>query len=233
MTHRSPRRIVATALALVVTLAVAASAAGFGSAAADSGRPTPSDDDRVPDLTAEMTHRPPIKPTANRPAAAAVPPAGAVSFVPPAAAQAAPSDAIDPSEATEDPTGLRPTPPIGLTGVSAGVPALSDAWLEGIIDQLAEAAATPEPAYDPWAAVRQCESTGNYATNTGNGFYGAYQFTSSTWNWVASQVLPAYVGVRPDLAPSWAQDRIAQALAFEVAGGGLHHWPVCGQLYGS
>ena len=29
---------------------------------------------------------------------------------------------------------------------------------------------------DDFARLRQCESGGNYATNTGNGFYGAYQF---------------------------------------------------------
>lgn len=109
--------------------------------------------------------------------------------------------------------------------------AMVDAWIEGIAAALAEASA--EASYDPWAPVRQCESGGNYATNTGNGFYGAYQFTVGTWNWVAGMVLPSYVGVRPDVAPAWAQDRVAQGLGFEVAGGGLHHWPVCGRLYGT
>jgi len=32
-----------------------------------------------------------------------------------------------------------------------------------------------------WDAVAQCESGGNYAINTGNGFYGGLQFTLSTW----------------------------------------------------
>ena len=69
--------------------------------------------------------------------------------------------------------------------------------------------------------------------NTGNGFFGAYQFTLSTWDWVASQIgRPDLVGVRPDLAAPSDQDRLAQALAFEVAGGGLRHWPVCGRFYG-
>ena len=27
-----------------------------------------------------------------------------------------------------------------------------------------------------------CESSGNYAINTGNGFYGAYQFDLGTWH---------------------------------------------------
>jgi LysM repeat protein len=32
-----------------------------------------------------------------------------------------------------------------------------------------------------WDAVAQCESGGNWAINTGNGFYGGLQFTRSTW----------------------------------------------------
>ena len=33
-----------------------------------------------------------------------------------------------------------------------------------------------------WAGLRQCESGGNYADNTGNGYYGAYQFSLATWH---------------------------------------------------
>lgn len=92
----------------------------------------------------------------------------------------------------------------------------------------------PVPDYDPWYPVRMCESTNNYAINTGNGFYGAYQFTISTWNWVAEIIGRAdLIGVRPDLASPTDQDAMADALAFEVAGGGLGHWPVCGRLYGT
>src|SRR5207253_5928731 len=42
-----------------------------------------------------------------------------------------------------------------------------------------------------WAQLRQCESGGNYSTNTGNGFYGAYQFTQQTWNGVGMSGSPA------------------------------------------
>ncbi len=34
---------------------------------------------------------------------------------------------------------------------------------------------------DEFAALRMCESGGNYAINTGNGYYGAYQFDLQTW----------------------------------------------------
>jgi hypothetical protein len=32
-----------------------------------------------------------------------------------------------------------------------------------------------------WSAVAACESGGNWATNTGNGYYGGLQFTQQTW----------------------------------------------------
>ncbi|WP_280238473.1 transglycosylase family protein [Nocardia abscessus] len=32
-----------------------------------------------------------------------------------------------------------------------------------------------------WDAVAQCESSGNWSTETGNGFSGGLQFTQSTW----------------------------------------------------
>lgn len=54
--------------------------------------------------------------------------------------------------------------------------------------------------------LRMCESGGNYKTNTGNGYYGAYQFSQSTWNRVARQRL----GIpyeRADLAPPEVQDQ--------------------------
>lgn len=48
--------------------------------------------------------------------------------------------------------------------------------------------------------LRMCESGGNYATNTGNGFYGAYQFLDSTWD----SLHTGYA--RADLAPPAVQD---------------------------
>lgn len=48
--------------------------------------------------------------------------------------------------------------------------------------------------------LRQCESGGNYQINTGNGYYGAYQFSIPTWNhWNTGYA-------RADLAPPEVQD---------------------------
>ncbi len=33
-----------------------------------------------------------------------------------------------------------------------------------------------------WDKLAQCESSGNWSANTGNGFFGGLQFTSSTWD---------------------------------------------------
>jgi LysM repeat protein len=41
------------------------------------------------------------------------------------------------------------------------------------------------------AHIRAGESGGNYATNTGNGYYGAYQFDLGTWRGVGGTGLPS------------------------------------------
>jgi murein DD-endopeptidase MepM/ murein hydrolase activator NlpD len=39
----------------------------------------------------------------------------------------------------------------------------------------------PMPGTTVWDRLAQCEAGGNWATNTGNGFYGGLQFLESTW----------------------------------------------------
>jgi len=68
-------------------------------------------------------------------------------------------------------------------------------------------------------AIAACESGGNPATNTGNGFYGKYQFTQSTWASVGGSGNPA-------AAPEAEQDRRAAML---YARQGSSPWPVCGR----
>jgi hypothetical protein len=72
------------------------------------------------------------------------------------------------------------------------------------------------PAY--LQAIAACESGGNPSTDTGNGFYGKYQFTQETWQAVGGTGNPA-------AAPEAEQDRRAAQL---YAQAGPSQWPVCG-----
>jgi Transglycosylase-like domain len=67
-------------------------------------------------------------------------------------------------------------------------------------------------------AIAACESGGNPATDTGNGFYGKYQFTLATWQAVGGSGNPAQ-------ASEAEQDRRAAML---MAQAGPGQWPVCG-----
>lgn len=51
--------------------------------------------------------------------------------------------------------------------------------------------ASADPSASSWSALRQCESTNNYAIDTGNGYYGAYQFDLSTWRSVGGSGSPS------------------------------------------
>ena len=56
--------------------------------------------------------------------------------------------------------------------------------------------------------VRQCESGGNYGINTGNGYYGAYQFAAGTGLGVGGAKYARYA----HQAPKFAQDHMAYRL---------------------
>jgi hypothetical protein len=68
-----------------------------------------------------------------------------------------------------------------------------------------------------WAALRMCESGDNYSIDTGNGYYGAYQFSLATWQGLG------YGGL-PSAASPAVQDAAAQTL-YDAAG--WSPWPVC------
>jgi hypothetical protein len=78
-----------------------------------------------------------------------------------------------------------------------------------------------------WAALRQCESSGNYsAVNSSGRYRGAYQFDQPTWNEVAGRRLPHLVGVDPAAAAPSDQDAMARAL-YDMRG--ASPWPTCGR----
>ncbi len=90
-------------------------------------------------------------------------------------------------------------------GVVAGAAALA---LAG------PASAAPDST---WDAVAQCESSGNWSINTGNGYYGGLQFSQSTWNAFGGQEYAS----RADLASREEQIAIAEKT---LAGQGWGAW---------
>lgn len=91
----------------------------------------------------------------------------------------------------------------------------------------AEATATASSMGGGWAALRRCESGGDYGAVSANGSYrGAYQFSRSTWNSVAARSNPRLVGVDPAAAAPADQDAMALAL---YRASGSNPWPHCGR----
>jgi uncharacterized protein YabE (DUF348 family) len=74
-----------------------------------------------------------------------------------------------------------------------------------------------------WDAIAACESGGNWAINTGNGYYGGLQFSLGTWH--------AYGGSGyPNNNSREEQIRIAEKV--RAATGGYGSWPACSQSLG-
>ncbi|MDH6124655.1 transglycosylase family protein [Kitasatospora sp. GP82] len=95
----------------------------------------------------------------------------------------------------------------GVVGLGLSIPCLT-------------AAGASAASVATWDKVAQCESTGNWSINTGNGFYGGLQFTSSTW--------AAYGGTQyaaqANLATKAQQIAVAEKV---LASQGPGAWPVC------
>lgn len=72
-----------------------------------------------------------------------------------------------------------------------------------------------------WDAVAQCESGGNWSINTGNGYYGGLQFSSSTW---AAYGGTAYASTA-DQASKSQQIAVGEKV---LAAQGKGAWPTCG-----
>ncbi|HZM68629.1 MAG TPA: transglycosylase family protein [Nakamurella sp.] len=90
-------------------------------------------------------------------------------------------------------------------GVVAGAAALGFAG---------SASAAPDST---WDSVAQCESSGDWSINTGNGYYGGLQFTQSTWDAYGGQQYAS----RADLATRDQQIAVAEQT---LAGQGWGAW---------
>jgi cystathionine beta-lyase/cystathionine gamma-synthase len=92
----------------------------------------------------------------------------------------------------------------------------------GATDATARATDGGAIAESVWAALRKCESGGNYAINSGNGYYGAYQFAAGTWRKLG------YSGL-PHEASAATQDEAARKLQSQQ---GWAPWPACTRKLG-
>jgi len=74
-----------------------------------------------------------------------------------------------------------------------------------------------------WDSLAQCESGGNWAINTGNGYYGGLQFNLGTWQAYGGSGLPSQ---------NSRETQIAIATKVRDASGGYGAWPGCAASLG-
>ncbi len=101
-----------------------------------------------------------------------------------------------------------------MTGVATAVPAA------GVTAVPAHAASV-----DTWNRLAQCESSGSWSINTGNGFYGGLQFTQSTWREFGG----LKYAPRADLATRSEQIAVAERV---LRVQGWNAWPTCSRKLG-
>ena len=74
-----------------------------------------------------------------------------------------------------------------------------------------------------WDSLANCESGGNWAINTGNGYYGGLQFSLGTWQAYGGSGLPSAAS---------RETQIAVATRLRDASGGYGAWPHCSAQLG-
>jgi len=74
-----------------------------------------------------------------------------------------------------------------------------------------------------WDKLAQCEAGGNWATNTGNGYYGGLQFSLGTWQAYGGSGLPSN---------NSREEQIRIATKVRDASGGYGAWPACARSLG-
>ena len=205
MRRSNPNRNVARLAGLAVALVLAGAAVAVPAAAQSLTPPT----------------APPVSP-AEPSATATLPPWSAQvvdsSEVSKALSRAASTVVVSPVVAP--PTTVKPKAKRAKATLS---PTTSTTALPSILPAVASGSNVAGPltvaADDPavWAALRKCESGGRYDLNTGNGYYGAYQFALGTWQRLG------YPGFPHQATPAM-QDEAAKRLQ---ATQGWGPWPEC------
>jgi hypothetical protein len=107
------------------------------------------------------------------------------------------------------------------------VPTPAAAPMEATLHSIAARTAAPAPqrvvtyaGNSVWDDLARCESGGNWAINTGNGYYGGLQFSLGTWQQYGGADYAAY----PHQASREEQILVAERLR---AARGYAPWPAC------
>lgn len=125
---------------------------------------------------------------------------------------------------THKPRHVKPSkaaPTLAVGGMTASFGAAMAQPAEAASTPSARSAASTATARD-FARLRMCESSDNYRADTGNGYYGAYQFELRTWRGLG------YSGYPHQAAPT-TQDSAARELQ---ADRGWQPWPACARRLG-
>jgi LysM repeat protein len=88
--------------------------------------------------------------------------------------------------------------------------------------QVAQAAPVYSAGSSAWDSLAACEAGGNWAINTGNGFYGGLQFTLSSWHAVGGSGYPNQAS---------REEQIARGEMLQ-ARQGWGAWPACSAKLG-
>ena len=81
---------------------------------------------------------------------------------------------------------------------------------------------TPPPVVEVWDELAECESSGDWSINTGNGYFGGLQFSLDSWRAVGGEGYP-HEATRDE------QIRRAEAL-LDIQG--WNAWPTCSRKIG-
>ncbi len=103
-----------------------------------------------------------------------------------------------------------PAPPVVVTTTTEPAPVVTTTTSPPTVS-------SPAPSGGVWYELRMCESSDDYSIDTGNGYYGAYQFSLSTWYGLGFSGLPS------NASPA-VQDEAAAELQAESGWG---QWPTC------
>lgn len=93
----------------------------------------------------------------------------------------------------------------------------------GAQQQVTPTVPPPQPQhYETWLRLAECESGGDWGTNTGNGYYGGLQFALTSWRAVGGAGYPHQASMLEQMARA---ERLLDAQGWGA-------WPACARKLG-